>query len=108
MQRVVYMVLCAICAFMLGGVPAQADEMAGFSFDPGSVRFGYADGYWDHEHRWHGWPSAKEAREFRRRHQDRIYGYRHTRYPNEGWREATQVRGALSREKRDAEKDPSS
>jgi hypothetical protein len=57
------------------------------SFDPGTVRFGYADGYWDNDHHWHGWPSAREAREFHRRFHDRIYGYRHTRYPNEGWRD---------------------
>ncbi len=58
----------------------------GLSFDPGNVRFGYADGYWDNDHRWHAWPSAREARDFHRRFRDRIYGYRHTRYPNEGWR----------------------
>ena len=108
MKRPLYIVLCAISALMLGSASAHADEAVGFSFDPVSVRFGYADGYWDHEHRWHAWPSAKEAREFRRRYQDRIYGYRHTRYPNDGWRDATQVRGTLSRDKRDGDKDPSS
>ena len=65
---------------------------AGLSFDPANVRFGYADGYWDNDHRWHTWPSAGEAREFHRRFRDRIYGYRHTRYPNEGWRDGNERR----------------
>lgn len=73
---------------------ARAEDAFNFSFDTASVRFGYADGYWDHEHRWHAWPSAREAREFHRRFQDRIYGYRHTRYPNDGWRD--QERAAKS------------
>lgn len=110
MKRPLFMAVCAIAALMWGAAPARAQDSAGFSFDPASVRFGYADGYWDHEHRWHSWPSAKEAREFHRRFRDRIYGYRHTRYPKDGWREGTQVRGsALPRpdEKR-ADKDPSS
>ena len=88
MKRLVLAVILTLSA--ISG--AVAEEAAGFSFDPASVRFGYADGYWDHEHRWHGWPSAREAQEFRRRFQDRIYGYRHTRYPNDGWREAERPR----------------
>lgn len=77
------LILAAICLTLTAGGALAAD----FSFDPASVRFGYADGYWDHEHRWHAWPNAQEAREFHRRFQDRIYGYRHTRYPNDGWRD---------------------
>ena len=75
-------------------VVRAADEASSFSaetplsFDPGNVRFGYADGYWDNGHSWHAWPSAAEAREFHRRFRDRIFGYRHTRYPNDGWRDA--------------------
>lgn len=97
-------VLAVICTMALaGGAAAES----GFSFDPASVRFGYADGYWDHERRWHPWPNAREAREFHRRFQDRIYGYRHTRYPNDGWRdeERTQKSSKTSADKKQAGKD---
>lgn len=106
MKRPLYMAVCAI--LLLGAAPARADDNAGFSFDPASVRFGYADGYWDHEHRWHAWPSAKEARDFHRRFQDRIYGYRHTRYPNDGWREGLTVRGSGSEKRASSDKEPNS
>lgn len=83
-----------LCALFLAGAAGAEDN--GFSFDPASVRFGYADGYWDQDHRWHAWPSARESREFHRRYQERIYGYRHTRYPNDGWRDGA---GTKQREK---------
>ena len=85
-----YLVLGVMCV----GLAAVAVADEGFSFDSASVRFGYADGYWDHEHRWHTWPHAAEARAVQRRFQDRIYGYRHTRYPNDGWRESGRPRKA--------------
>lgn len=88
MRSLVLATMCVV--FLAGGAAAET----GFSFDPASVRFGYADGYWDHEHRWHAWPNAREAREFHRQFQDRIYGYRHTRYPNDGWRDDVQPRKA--------------
>ncbi len=84
------LVLAAVCLALAAGGARAAD----FSFDPATVRFGYADGYWDHEHRWHAWPNPQEAREFHRRFQDRIYGYRHTRYPNDGWRDDAARGGA--------------
>ena len=101
MKRFGMTVLAAVAAtWLCTTFPAvyAADEAANFSsdaglsFDPGNVRFGYADGYWDNDHRWHDWPSAREAREFHRRFRDRIYGYRHTRYPNEGWRDGDERR----------------
>lgn len=101
MKRFAMAVMGAVAATLLGitlPIVHAADETANFSagiglsFDPGNVRFGYADGYWDNDHRWHAWPSAGEAREFHRRFRDRIYGYRHTRYPNEGWRDGDERR----------------
>lgn len=95
-------IICAVT--MWSATPVMADD--GFSFDPASVRFGYADGYWDQEHRWHSWPNAKEAQEFHRRFQDHIFGYRHTRYPNDGWREGLAVR--TTSKPTASDKDPSS
>ena len=89
MKRLNTLVMAAVAAALLSATlpltSAVAEEAVSFTFDPGNVRFGYADGYWDMDHHWHAWPSAREAVEFKRRFPDRIYGYRHTRYPNDGW-----------------------
>jgi hypothetical protein len=34
----------------------------------GGIAFGYSDGYWDREHRWHGWRDAQEAAAWRAEH----------------------------------------
>jgi opacity protein-like surface antigen len=94
-KRLGLMLVVAVAVSLCAALPVvqAADDVSSsssdtaLSFDPGTVRFGYADGYWDNDHHWHGWPSAREAREFHRRFRDRIYGYRHTRYPNDGWRD---------------------
>jgi hypothetical protein len=93
-------VLSAVAAAVLSVTTPMSAADAGLSFDPATVRFGYADGYWDNDHRWHGWPNAREAREFHRRFRDRIYGYRHTRYPNDGWREDGVVSASARQDRR--------
>jgi len=42
--------------------PASAADTV-VVFDPGAVRYGYNDGYWDHAHAWHagGQPAHMQA-----------------------------------------------
>jgi len=51
--------------------PAVAREAFSFSFDTGNVHMGYRNGYYDNRGRWHNWRSAREAREFRSRYNNR-------------------------------------
>ena len=57
------------------------------SIDPGVVAFGYSDGYWDHDHNWHRWRDAREARMFREQNRERYWHRRHDRERNAGWRD---------------------
>jgi hypothetical protein len=56
-------------------------------FDSGTVAFGYADGYWDREHRWHHWPNAAARHEWRERNREHYYSHVHTHDRGGGWRE---------------------
>ena len=66
---------------------ASARDTFAFSFDTGNVAFGYSDGYWDHDHNWHRWRDAREARMFREQNRERYWHRRHDRERNAGWRD---------------------
>ena len=91
--------MTALAAALVGGfwlahpAPAAAQDVNislpgfNFSFNTGDVAFAYSDGYWDHEHHWHGWRDEREAREYRARYAERYDERRHDRVENEGWRD---------------------
>ena len=55
-----------------------------FSF--GDVAYGYRDGYWDNDHRWHHWRNHHDRDSYRQDHGDNYrHGYHH-RYRGQGWR----------------------
>jgi hypothetical protein len=55
------------------------------SFDLGNVAFGYQDGYWDRDHRWHRWRHQRDARRYRSEHGDQYHHWRHNRDSDQGW-----------------------
>jgi hypothetical protein len=69
-------------------VPGTADA-SGFaiSFNADNVAFGYQDGYWDRDHRWHHWRNQREARRYRDTHGSRYNHWRHDRDADQGWRD---------------------
>jgi len=48
----------------LAVTPASA-QPSSFSFRVGNVAMGFSDGYYDRDHRWHRWHSAREHRWYR-------------------------------------------
>jgi hypothetical protein len=58
---------------------------SGFSFSFGDVQFGYRDGYWDHQHRWHNWQHPEDRRRYRTEHRSDYHHWDHTRDRNQGW-----------------------
>lgn len=56
------------------------------SFSLGNVAFGYRDGYWDNDHRWHKWRNARDHRAYRDQHRDNYRDGYHHRYRGQGWR----------------------
>lgn len=56
------------------------------TFDFGNVAFGYSDGYWDRNQRWHAWRNQAESRAYRAKYSSHYYGHRHDRGQRKGWR----------------------
>ncbi len=62
--------------------PAHA---ASVSFDVGDVAIGYSDGYWDHDHHWHKWQSAKHRQAYQHADGAEYHASSHRHAPNGGW-----------------------
>ena len=72
--------LCA-CGVMATAPPAVARPTGGISFsiNLGNAVFGYSDGYYDQNRRWHRWHNAQERRWYQSNHSDSFYNLRHDR-----------------------------
>jgi hypothetical protein len=55
------------------------------TFDPGTVRYGYTDGYWSNDHVWHKWESPKYIETYRARQGAVYHEWKHDRDPDMGW-----------------------
>lgn len=64
---------------------AQAADIA-VTFDPGTVAYGYNDGYWSRDHAWHTWEKPAYVETYRKYPGAHYYEYRHDRDANMGWR----------------------
>jgi len=80
----------AVIALALTGgafaTAGTANAEISISFNPGIVAYGYDDGYWDHNRRWHAWQHPGHRDTFRRTYSTRYYTGVHTRYRDYGWR----------------------
>ena len=65
--------------------PANAQGVV--VFDPGTVRYGYTDGYWDRGHAWHSWARPEDMKSYREYKGAQYYEYAHSRDANQGWLE---------------------
>lgn len=68
----------------LGVATASAADTV-ITFDPGTVQYGYTDGYWSHDHAWHTWGDPKYVETYRS-HPGAVYHeWKHDRDPDMGW-----------------------
>ena len=68
----------------LGLASARAADTV-ITFDPGTVQYGYTDGYWTRDHVWHTWSDPKYI-EVYRSHPGAVYHeWKHDRDPDMGW-----------------------
>jgi hypothetical protein len=58
----------------------------GVTFSFGDVAYGYQDGYWDNNRRWHKWRNRHEHDSYRDQYRDNYRDGRHDRYRSHGWR----------------------
>jgi|SRR3954462_7799983 hypothetical protein len=80
-------VLGTIGAPVIATAPAMA--AVDFSVSLGNAAYGYSDGYWDRDHRWHAWRNRDEARYFRDHYGEHYVDARHDRDRRDrlqGWR----------------------
>jgi hypothetical protein len=55
------------------------------SFTFGDVAFGYRDGYWDNNHRWHRWNNSRDHRSYRSHRGGYYRDWNHDRNGGDGW-----------------------
>ncbi|MGZ5929676.1 MAG: hypothetical protein ACXWLX_10705 [Rhizomicrobium sp.] len=65
----------------------RMDDRGAVSFSFGNVAFGYSDGYWDNDRRWHQWNSDRERQSYRNYQGNRYYDWNHDRDGDDGWRD---------------------
>jgi hypothetical protein len=67
----------------LGSGPNRGGAVISIGF--GDVAFGYRDGYWDNDHRWHRWSNDRDYRNYRNHHGSNYHDWNHDRDSNGGW-----------------------
>ena len=89
-----YIVKGALIALALAGAPVIASAPAAaagvdFSITLGNAAFGYSDGYWDRDHRFHAWRNKEESEYFRNHYGEHYAAVRHDKDRKDrdkGWR----------------------
>ena len=81
----------AIAAGLLAGAafttaPAQAADVRVTVGQGPVVAYGYNDGYWDREHRWHHWRNHEEMVRWREANREHFFERKHNAERNMGWR----------------------
>jgi len=85
--------IAALIAFaLLGGAlaagPAAIADSVVIGIAPGSIAFGYNDGYWDRDHHWHAWARREDAERFRAEDREHYFDRKHDEDHDGGWRES--------------------
>jgi hypothetical protein len=70
----------------LAPVASQAGTRVVVDF--GGIAFGYEDGYWDRDHRWHDWDRREDWDRYRQEQREHAYAWRHDRDRDMGWHDA--------------------
>jgi hypothetical protein len=70
-------------ATAIGAANANAADVV--VFDPGTVAYGYNDGYWSRTHEWHAWDKPEYRESYRTSPEAKYYEWGHDRDPNHGW-----------------------
>lgn len=85
MRRSGKAVLIAVSLVFAAPIAARADTS--IFVDLGGIAFGYQDGYWDRDRRWHEWQRREDWDRYRAEYREHAYEWRHDRDHDMGWRE---------------------
>ncbi len=85
----------ALCALGLTAATTPAAHAAGvnFSITLGDVVFGYSDGYYDKNRRWHRWRNSQERRWYQSNHRNSFYNLQRDRDTDRNRRDWRNGRG---------------
>ena len=75
-----------VAGALIGQAPSAMADHVSISVDPGSIAFGYSDGYWDRAHQWHPWASPADARWYRSHYHSHYFAHHHDHDRDGGWR----------------------
>jgi hypothetical protein len=64
------------------GVANAADVIV---FDPGTVAYGYNDGYWTRSHEWHAWAKPEDRAAYSKTETKYYHDWKHDRDTDQGW-----------------------
>ena len=78
------LVALAVLGLSAAVMPAAAE--VNISIDPGSIAFGYRDGYWDRDHHWHAWRNRSDADWYRSHYAEHYYDRPHGHEHEGDWR----------------------
>ncbi|MEI9888207.1 MAG: hypothetical protein WDN08_17260 [Rhizomicrobium sp.] len=86
----------ALCALGLTAATTPAAHAAGvnFSITLGDVVFGYSDGYYDKNRRWHRWRNSQERRWYQSNHRNSFYNLQRDRDTDRNRRDWRNGRGS--------------
>jgi hypothetical protein len=72
---------------VLAGATAigTANAAVGVVFDPGTVAYGYNDGYWSRSHEWRTWEKPDHRASYRATPGAKYFEWGHDRDANHGW-----------------------
>jgi hypothetical protein len=77
----------AAVALVLAGATAigAANAADVVVFDPGTVAYGYQDGYWSRTHEWHAWAKPEYRDTYRTAQAQYFHDWNHDRDADHGW-----------------------
>ena len=75
----------ALVTLSLAFLPVGAQAASRVVVDLGTIAFGYSDGYWDRDHRWHRWRHHRDWDRYREERREHAYEWRHDRDRDHGW-----------------------
>ena len=80
MNKFIYGLFTAAALLVAGltatAVPAEARAQTNFSITLGNVQFGYHDGYYDNNRRWHRWQNNRQRTWYQQHHGRSYYQMR--------------------------------
>jgi hypothetical protein len=75
----------AIAVAGAAAVAANSAYAVDVIFDPGTVAYGYSDGYWSRDHVWHTWEKPEYVEMYRKYPSAQYHEWVHTRDADQGW-----------------------